>query len=267
VIEAFRARRLRVYRRLGRPIGMAVDGFRLVLDPHDELAGLLYVGEYEPEERGLVRRLLRSGDVFVDAGAHVGLYTVLAARAGARVHAIEPSSRSFELLCGNVRRNGVSALVRAHHLALSDEDGEAAIQLGDARFSAWTSFGRVPPGEQRGSERVETRTVDGLIADGTLSLPFLLKLDVEGWELHVLRGGGGTFGAADAPHLLVEFTDVAAEAAGSSTRELYEELSRLGYGLFRYDGGSFVPEPLRDAYPYDNLVATKRLEELRSRLQ
>jgi FkbM family methyltransferase len=267
VNERWRWRRLRVYRRLGRPIGVPVDGFRLVLDPHDRLAERLYLAEYEQAERELVRRVLRPDDVFVDAGAHVGLFTVLAAHAGARVHAIEPSSRSFEHLQRNVRANGVADRVIAHHLALSDADGEAAIQLGDARFSAWTSFGRVPPGDQGGSERVATRTVDSLVADGTLELPFLLKLDVEGWELHVLQGGGATFGGVHAPHMLVEFTDVAAEAAGSSTSELYHALVALGYELFRYGDGRLETERLRDAYPYDNLVATKRPDELRSRLQ
>jgi FkbM family methyltransferase len=265
-VSDLREFRFRVYRRLNRPIAVPVDGFRLVLDPHDELAAQLYFGDYERSEREFIRLVLRPGDVFVDAGAHVGLFSVLAARTGARVHAIEPSSRTFERLRANLRRNRARN-VTAHHLALSDEDGAAAIQLGDTRFSAWTSFGRMPPGEQSGSERVATRTVDGLIADGTIELPFLLKLDVEGWELRVLRGGPDMFGGDGAPHLLVEFTDLAAEAAGSSTRELYEAIGSYGYALFRYVDGGLVPEPMRDAYPYDNLIATKRLDELAARLQ
>lgn len=208
-----RAYRFRAYRRLGIPIRVRVDDFRLTLDPRDELAGLLTLADYEPAERELVRRALRPGDVFADVGAHVGLFSILAAkRVGSqgKVYAFEPSSGTFDALRVNVRRNGVDGIVVPRRIALSDSDGEESIQIGDARYSAWTSFGRVPPGEAVGSERVETRTIDSLVRASLIERPFLLKVDVEGWELHVLRGGAETFAGADAPHLIVEFTDVAA---------------------------------------------------------
>ncbi|HEY2072449.1 MAG TPA: FkbM family methyltransferase, partial [Gaiellaceae bacterium] len=208
------------------------------------------------------------GDVFADVGAHVGLFTTLAARCvgpTGRVYAFEPSARTFASLERNVRRTRAANVV-ARHVALSDTDGEAPIQVADGRYSAWASFGRTPPGGDTHLEHVPTRTVDSLVDAGELELPFMLKLDVEGWELHVLHGGSRTFARPDAPHLLVEFTDVAAEAAGSTTRALYDALVAAGYSLFRYSGGAFVEEPCRDAYPYDNLVATKRVDELRGRL-
>jgi FkbM family methyltransferase len=267
--ERLRSLWFRAHRKLGLRIRVPVDGFGLVLDPHGELAGQLLFADYEHAERELVRRALRPGDVFADVGAHAGLFSVLAARivgGTGRVYAFEPSSRTFDALRLNLRRNRVARIVVARRVALSDSDGRQAIQIGDARYSAWTSFGRVPPGTHAGVEEVETGTIDSLLRDGSLEHPFLLKLDVEGWELHVLQGGGETFARDDAPHLLVEFTDIAAEAAGSSTGALYDALVGLGYALFRYVDGDLVEEPRRDAYPYDNLVATKRPGELRERL-
>lgn len=260
----------RAHRRLGRPIRIRVDDSVLVLDPRDELAGLLFLAEYEPAEREFVRRALRPGDTFADVGAHVGLFSVLAARRvrpSGRVFSFEPSARSYAGLQRNLRRNGVDGVAVARRAALSDADGTATIHVGDERYGAWTSFGRTPPGASVGEEEVETRTVDSLVRDGELERPFLVKLDVEGWELHVVNGGSETFSRDDAPHLLVEFTDIAAEAAGSSTQALYAALVAHGYSFFRYVGGELVDEPCRDAYPYDNLVASKRVEELRARLR
>jgi hypothetical protein len=84
----------------------------------------------------------------------------------------------------------------------------------------------------------------------------------------MLRGARESFLRPDAPVLQVEFTDAASIAAGSSCRALYHLLQELGYKMFIYDGLSrtIVPAPLRSAYPYVNLIATKSADDIAVRL-
>jgi hypothetical protein len=98
----------------------------------------------------------------------------------------------------------------------------------------------------------------------------MIKIDVEGWECRVLRGGLETLSRADAPVLQLEFYDQALQADGSSRQELYHLLEELGYQLFVHDAYSkkTVREPLRDAYPCRvNLIAAKSEEQLQARLE
>lgn len=97
----------------------------------------------------------------------------------------------------------------------------------------------------------------------------MMKIDVEGWETRVLVGGRETLSRDDAPLLQVEFTDEAAASAGSTCQELYHTLQGLGYELFSYDPkkSQLTEEPLRDQYPYANLIASKSKQDVAKRLK
>jgi FkbM family methyltransferase len=242
------------------------EGVRIALPPQDVVARELWTRSFEEPERELVRRVLRPGDVVYDIGAHAGLYSAIAATfvsPGGRVYAFEPNPGMFALLERNVARNRLASVVELSAAALGAEAGTLMLHVPDTAHSAWASFGAPITGTQR-SIRVHVTTLDALT--GHTRPPFLVKLDVEGWETHVLAGGTAVLAPPAAPHLLVEFTDRIATAAGSSTRALYDALVALGYGLYRYRSGALEPEPFRGAYPYDNLVATKRPDELAERL-
>ena len=97
----------------------------------------------------------------------------------------------------------------------------------------------------------------------------MMKIDVEGWESRVLAGGKEVFAREDAPVLQVEFTDAAAEAAGTSCRQLYEFLESFGYRMFCYDVSkrALIEDPLREEYPYVNLMAAKNIDFVNLRLR
>src|SRR5437879_3937805 len=95
---------------------------RLYLD--SELCRLVHCIDFESTERKFVNAFLRPGDVFVDVGANIGLFTLVAAlRVGStgRVFAFEPTSETFERLVANVRLNKFTN-VSPHRVALSDEN-------------------------------------------------------------------------------------------------------------------------------------------------
>ncbi len=96
----------------------------------------------------------------------------------------------------------------------------------------------------------------------------MMKIDVEGWEHHVIQGGCEILSREDAPVLQVEFTEKAAEAAGHSCTELYRSLEELGYRMFTYDAKAkkLTADPIRESYPYLNLIAVKRIDQITSRI-
>ncbi|GMR22232.1 MAG: hypothetical protein BMS9Abin37_0566 [Acidobacteriota bacterium] len=104
------------------------------IDPEDYLQRHVFVtGRWEDETTQLVRALLKPGDSFVDVGAHVGYFTLLAADAlqyGGRVHAFEPVPRSFELLENNVRSNESARRATPERVARSSTpSARAAVRM------------------------------------------------------------------------------------------------------------------------------------------
>lgn len=121
---------------------------------------------------------IRPGDVVWDVGANMGSYSLLSAKAGADVVAFEPGPEARGVLVENARLNGVSSSVNSTPYALSDYDGEAMLAPSER-----TGTREIQPDGDDG-DTVPVRRGDGL----TVPTPDLAKVDVEGHELHVLRG-------------------------------------------------------------------------------
>jgi len=183
-------------------------------------------GSRDPEIWRFIEARLGAGAVFVDAGANVGAYTVPAARlAGGtgRVIACEAHPRTFGFLARNVAANGLGNVI-ARQVALGEAEGEITF-----------AFNPDNPGEThvaQGGERgpsVPMTTLDALLAGLGVRTVDYLKVDVEGFELPVLRGAQATIAAS--PTIVVQTELVARHAAryGSSIAEIAALLG--GHGL------------------------------------
>jgi FkbM family methyltransferase len=236
-----------------------------------ELARRIYCDGFEENERHFVSVYLRPGDIFVDAGANIGLFSLIAAnRVGAsgKVYAFEPSGKTFQRLLENTRINDLSN-VQCFQLALSSESGESLFYMSRDGFDAWNSFAHPIEGGFFSKEIVQCETWDRFAhSHGLVGRVAMIKIDVEGWESRVLEGARKSLSREDAPVLLVEFSDKAAESAGFSCKELYQKLNSFGYYMFTYNPlrREFIHEPLRESYPYANLIATKKTQDVYLRL-
>ena len=236
-----------------------------------DLGRLIYLGWYELGERYFLNAFLRRGDIYIDVGANLGLFSVIAAeRVGrhGRVHAIEPCSRTFARLARNISLNGFENII-GHRLALSAENGESEMTLSTDGHDAWNSLAPPTDGNVFARETVRTQKWDAFVEENKLiGKVAMMKVDVEGWEMHFLAGASDSLSRDDAPVLQVEFNDEALTAAGSTGRDLHTALTDLGYNLFSYDWGTreLVPETIRDEYPYVNLIAAKDPEAVTERL-
>ena len=246
-------------------------GIRMRLHFDSELARLIYCDDFEGNERRFLKAFLRAGDVFVDVGANIGLFSLIAAdRVGTlgTVYAFEPCRKTFQRLVENTELNHFRN-IQCFRLALSDERGESPFYASEDGFDAWNSFAPPIQGKSFSKEMIPCETWDRFAHTHDLvGRVTMMKIDVEGWESRVLKGARESFSREDAPLLQVEFTDKTAASAGSSCMELYHTLRDFGYHLFTYNPRrrELIHEPLCDRYPYVNLIAAKRIGEVNLRL-
>jgi FkbM family methyltransferase len=145
---------------------------------------------WNPQEYSAFRRAIAPGMVALDVGANVGAYSMVLGQwvgPGGRVFAFEPSAAAFTGLVHHIRLNRLDAIVEPVPAALSDRETVARF------FAAGTSGeGRLAgPSESHARSTVSVTTVDSFCARGGID-PDFIKVDVEGWELAVLRGARET---------------------------------------------------------------------------
>lgn len=211
-------------RRLGgRGLRRAVNGTDVILLAPECRNVLPVAARYEPELWRAFIGGLRQGDVVVDVGAFVGLYTVAAAkRVGpvGRVLAFEPDPANFLALCRHVRLNDVGDRVTAFQAAVGEADAEVLFQAGRGPESHVVS-------SDTGAIRVPVVRLDSVLRDGAVNV---LKIDVEGYELAVLEGCAGLL--ADSHRrpraIYVELHPHGLGGSGESAR-LFELLAQSGY--------------------------------------
>lgn len=211
--------------------------------------GLYRYGHAEGDlDVALVRRLLRPGDVFVDGGANIGLFSLVAARCvgpTGKVVAFEPAPATRALLQGNLDLNGLSWVdVRAE--ALGERPGTLELVTFTGDRSGLSSF---QPEDARGGQRVQVRvvTLDGMLTPEELPRLRLLKLDLEGAEYGALQGASRLLGQAR-PDLLLELEPEHLRRQGASAEAVTALLHEQGYSFYRVEGSArhlvLVPEPL-----------------------
>jgi FkbM family methyltransferase len=156
----------------------------------DDLEGrsLELMGEWDPRITWTCRRILRSGDTFVDVGANFGLESLEGAKAvgpQGRAHAFEPQPEVAAMLRRSAERNRLPWLT-VHQVALSDQEGEMCLNVPDGHSGA-ASLVRSGNGEAEGIRVSVRRGDDYLRAQGVGEIR-LLKIDVEGHEPQVFAG-------------------------------------------------------------------------------
>lgn len=189
--------------------------------------GNWYCGLHEVHEMAFVLHLLRSEEHFVDVGANVGSYTVLAGRgAGARVTSIEPIPETFVHLQRNVVLNDLSDRVRCCQLGLSDAPG-------NLRFSSDldTVNHVLTADEDLPGTDIPVMQLDELVGK---DVPVLIKIDVEGHELAVLKGGSRTLRDSRLLAVIME-TNGSGARYGVSDDALIDVMKANGFKPFGYD--------------------------------
>jgi FkbM family methyltransferase len=236
--DEFRRRTAGRYSEMPAPKWVCVEirhGLKLWIDLTDigVSAGCLH-DNWEPVTTDLILAVLKPGDCFVDVGANIGWFTVLAAhRAGesGRVFAFEPRPDCFERLSDSLRLSGLDGRCRLEAVALGDRDGRLNLASIPAEHNPGHSFlitGDMPEGAEA-VVLTDVRTLDSYAIQERVRV---IKIDVEGAELQVLRGGESLI-RRDQPIILLEIFPKWLGVVGATTATtLLGWLTDRGYRVF-----------------------------------
>lgn len=214
-------------------------GARVEVRLPDQIQDRIYFfGVWEPEVSDYVRRALKPGDSFIDVGANIGYFSLLAASLvgpTGSVCAIEASPSIFAVLSRNVARSGYSTIA-LHHKAVSDAPGKLPIFLGpEENRGATTTLNSVATrkGQQIEAE-VSADTLPAILGEAKLLAARLIKVDIEGAEYALIGSLASLlprFSAAT--EWLIEISPEALAEQNQSTAVMLGMFRDAGYELFR----------------------------------
>jgi FkbM family methyltransferase len=188
--------------------------------------GNIYCGLHEFEDMGFLLHFLRPGDLFIDVGANVGSYTVLAsAHIGCETIAFEPVPSTFERLQNNISINHIEQIAKAFNLGIGAKKGEL-------KFT--TDFDTVNHVATEDEEAITTNvymeSLDSVLAGRN---PILIKIDVEGFEKQVLEGSRDLLTKESLSAIIIELNG-SGEKYGNRDTEIHSLLLDAGFAPYQY---------------------------------
>jgi len=208
--------------------GVTPLGFHLVTRNHPANRAMLQ-GTFEPEETAVLVQHLPQTDVFVDVGANVGYYTLLALKHGKHAVAVEPQPRNLQCLYAGLEANRWQDRAEIFPVGLGPRPGMATLYGASGPSASivrnWAKYG------SRYRQTIPVLTLDIVLADRFVDRGVFVKIDVEGYEYQVLQGASRS--AARMPRLawLVEicFDEFHPEGRNPDFRNTFQWFWKHGY--------------------------------------
>jgi len=243
---------------LGSRVSTIRDGLRWELDLQEGIDLAIYLfGMFERETVMACRRWIKPGDVVFDIGANVGAHTLQCARsvgATGKVMAFEPTKYAFTKLVRNLACNPeLVERVVAEQVMFGEKPGERIPSL---LYSSWPLMGHTQVhdkhcGQLMGTEGAQATSLDSYVKRTGLKRVGFIKLDVDGHECAVLRGGSTTL-KRDRPVMVMELAPYVLGETGTSLEDLCAILSCQEYRLADMTTGhplSLDPRELKQMIP------------------
>lgn len=207
----------------------STDGRTFLIIPDRLFLRVMYDGNYEPGQSAFMASIIEPGDVCVDVGANFGWYATLLGGKARKTFAYEPQARSFDFLNRNLELNDLTGRVVSRHRAVGAEPGTITLIV-DGPSERESGLAHIAAAGETGSEAVDVVRLDDELADyiGQISL---IKMDIEGAEIGVIRGAEAVLSSESPPVLVAEANDAALVRLGSSRHEMCHILQRHGYTI------------------------------------
>lgn len=239
------------------------DGTRLEVRIDEHMGShIFWYGSYSREILLVLDRILRPGMRVLDVGANIGevaLYAAKRVAPGGSVICFEPMSPLAAVLRENIRRNAATN-VEVVPKAVAEQAGQAVLYApgerfhdGSAHAGLATLYGKGERAVPAGS--IEVTTLDRFVEEAKLDRVDLIKIDVEGAELPVLRGAAGVL-ASHHPWLIIEVQRETSAAAGYDQSEILTVLAGQGYTFARIGRrGRLAPLTVETLENFQNVLA------------
>jgi FkbM family methyltransferase len=205
-----------------------VNDAKLMVSPGMKGATVnIYTGLHEFEDMSFVLHTLRKGDVFVDVGANIGSYTVLAgAVVGAKCIAFEPILKTYLHLLQNIKLNGINELAEVYNVGVGKEHGVLEFTKGYDAINHVVS----PNDHDSETVKVPVKMLDDLLEGVN---PTLIKIDVEGYETNVVKGAHEVLSKNSLLAVIMEMNG-SGERYGFDETALHHRMLDYGFQTFTY---------------------------------
>lgn len=193
-------------------------------------ASVLYCGLYDYDEMNFVLKYLRPQDSFLDIGANIGVYTLLAASKikQGTIHSFEVLPKNFQRLQENVQINDLDC-VKLHQVAISNCPGNIELNLADGDSMAF-----IADEASQKTISAQADTIDNLLGNENLENLTLAKIDIEGAEILALQGASELLQRHLPKVWIMEINNTISNFKHEKN-EVVELLESYGYKLYKYD--------------------------------
>jgi FkbM family methyltransferase len=205
-----------------------MNGTKFIVGPRETgLVETLYTGLLEFEDMAFFLHYIDEDDLFIEVGSNVGTYTLLCCGVkGARGYAFEPVPRTYGRFWENVRLNHLEARVKGLNLCVGEKPGSLFFTTGENVTNHVQT-----KGEAGKSIKVKVATLDSILRKEN---PTALKIDVEGFEIPVLRGAKLTLRKPGLSVVLVE-TNGSGDRYGFGDAAIVSKMGENGFLPYSYD--------------------------------
>lgn len=205
-----------------------IEGSKLIMQKGMTGAtGNLYVGLHEFEDMAFLLHFLRKDDLFGDIGANIGSYTVLAsAVVKANSITVEPIPSTFKHLKNNIQINQLEDLVVPYNIGIGASQGSLFFTKN------LDTINHVVKRNVDGGDTivVEVETLDKIFI---AKFPVLLKIDVEGFEMNVLKGGQNVLDSPGLKAIIIELND-SGNRYGITDKDVHDFLLSYNFSACSY---------------------------------
>lgn len=211
------------------------NDLQIIVPNQSNFATGLYLHQlYDFSNMGFFCHFLRADDLLLDIGANIGVYGLLSARSsGCQVIACEPAPDTFRTLSDNVRLNHLNDRIELHNAAVGDADGTLTLSVGQHGLNHVVKSNGTTVPQHRLDDITGEREVRAL------------KLDVEGYEMHVLRGAPRILADPAFKVVMVEINGLI-ERYGETVDGIRAHLRSHGFAPVTYDPATRMLSPGSD---------------------
>ena len=212
-------------------ISVKINGFSLRLPVY---YFRLFPSDYEKENFEFIRRSIKEGHVVLDIGAHIGLTAAIfgnMVKEHGRVFSFEPTASSFATLKETIRINGLQNIVTPVNMPVTEKSGKVNFFVSDSDTDVANSLVEYEEHKILHAIQLDATSIDDFVSAQNLTRVDFVKIDAEGAELNVLKGGAKTF-ATFKPLIILALHPEAINAIGHSLLSIYEVVKTMGFKIY-----------------------------------